>query len=84
MRKIYLITLVPLLLAGVYLLGHSDHCILWGMGLNPAKLTESRVRGKDGYMMVYSNATDLVIITHSGVSGVSVTRLMHRAHLISN
>ena len=45
------------------------------MGLNPVKLTVYRVQGKDGYEMVYSNETVRVIITHSGVSGVSVTRL---------
>ena len=58
-----------------YWLTQSDRGILWRMGLNPAKLTPRRVQGKDGYMMVYSNETALVYITHSAVSGVSITRM---------
>ena len=76
MRRLpYLVAFLILLLAGGYWLTQSDHGILWRMGLNPDKLTAHRVQGKDGYMMVYSNETALVYITHSGVSGVSVTRM---------
>jgi len=76
MRRLpYLVALLILLLAGGYWLTQSDGGILWRMGLNPAKLTARRVQGKDGYMMVYSNETALVYITHSAVSGVSVTRM---------
>lgn len=83
-RKLYLMVFLVLLLAGVYLLWHSDHCILWRMGINPASMTEKRVQGKDGYMMVYSNATDLIYITHSSVSGVEVTRMRPGDNPISN
>ena len=71
----YWVVFLGLLLAGGLWLRQSDRWILWRMGLDRAKLTERRVQGKDGYMMVYSNKTDLVYITHSGVSGVRVTRL---------
>jgi hypothetical protein len=54
MRRLpYLAALLILLLAGGYWLSQSDGGILWRMGLNPAKLTASRVQGKDGYMMDY-------------------------------
>ena len=76
MRRLpYLVAFLILLLGGGYWLTQSDHGILWRMGLNPAKLTARRVQGKDGYMMVYSNETALVYITHSAVTGVSVTRM---------
>jgi hypothetical protein len=74
-RILYLIIFTILLIAGGWWLHQSDKWILWSMGLNPVKLTVYRVQGKDGYEMVYSNETVRVIITHSGVSGVSVTRL---------
>ena len=74
-RIFYLIAVLVLLLAGGWWLHQSDRWILWRMGLDRTKLTERRVQGKDGYMMVYSNETALIFITHSGVSGVSVTRL---------
>jgi hypothetical protein len=74
-RIFYLIAVLVLLLAGGWWLHQSDRWILWRMGLDQTKLTERRVQGKDGYMMVYSNETAIVFITHSGVSGVSVTRL---------
>ena len=66
---------VILLLAGGWWLHQSDRWILWRMRLDPAKMTVRRVQGKDGYMMVYSNEVAIVYITHSGVSGVSVTRI---------
>jgi hypothetical protein len=69
-----LILFFVLLMAVGWRLHQSDHWILWRMGLNPAKLTVHRVQGKDGYVMVYSNTTTLIYITHSRVSGVSVTR----------
>jgi hypothetical protein len=74
-RLPYLVAFLILLFACGYWVTQSDRGILWRMGLNPAELTVRRVQGKDGYMMVYSNETALVCITHSGVSGVSVTRL---------
>jgi hypothetical protein len=73
-RIIYLIVFLVLLLAGGWWLRQSDHWILWRMGLDPAKLTVRRVQGVDGYMMIYSNETASVHITHSSVTGVSVTR----------
>ena len=74
-RLPYLVAFLILLLPGGCWVTQSDRGILWRMGLNPAKLTVRRVQGKDGYMMVYSNETALVYITHSAVSGVSVTRM---------
>ena len=74
-RMFYVIPLLILLPAGGLWMHHSDRWILWRMGLDPAQMTVRRVQGKDGYMMVYSNAADLVYITHSDVTGVSVTRL---------
>jgi hypothetical protein len=71
----YVVVFLILLLGGGYWLTQTDYGILWCMRLNPAKLTVRRVQGKDGYMMVYSNETALVYITHSAVSGVSVTRM---------
>jgi hypothetical protein len=64
-----------LLMAGGWWLRTSDRWILWRMGLDPACMNVQRVQGKDGYMMVYSNKTALVYITHSRVSGMEVTRL---------
>ena len=76
MRRLpYLVAFLILLVAGGYWLTQSDRGVLWRMGLNPAKMTVRRVQGKDGYMMVYSNQTALVYITHSAVTGVSVTRM---------
>jgi len=73
-RIFYFIALLTLLLAGGWWLHQSDRWILWRMGLDRTKLTVRRVQGKDGYMMVYSNATAVVSITHSSVSGISVIR----------
>ena len=53
----------------------SDEQILRTIGCDPAALIVHRDDGKDGYSMVYSNATTLVIVTRSLVSGSRVLRL---------
>jgi hypothetical protein len=54
----------------------SDGQILRAIGLDPAALRSHRENGPDGYSIVYTNATTVVFITRSLVSGVCVIRLM--------
>ena len=74
-RAAYIIALLVLLLVVAVGISESDRLILIGMGLNPATMSVRRVQGKDGYMMVYSNATAEVYITRSSVTGLSVGRV---------
>jgi hypothetical protein len=50
----------------------TDEQIIKAFGLDPATAATKKVNGKDGTMMTYSSGEQVVNITRSTVTGVSV------------